>query len=67
MVKDAKGSIKKNIGLFKNRLKTSNDEVKNAVFTALVRSLIIYHLTPMKVAGMVTLDDIQRFETYLKR
>lgn len=67
MVRDAKKQIRKNINQLRYLIKTKDTKVYHSLFTAFVRSLIIYHFTPLLAAGIIDVSDIEHFEMFLLR
>ncbi len=67
LVNSAKTRIKQVLYIMKGRVTSRNQGVKVAIFTAYVRSLIIYHMTSLVATKLMTPEDVLMFETLLKR
>ena len=46
---------------------SKNTRVYNTLFTAFVRSLLIYHFTPLVSAGFMCLEEVHNYEVFLLR
>ena len=67
IVKDAKNQIKRYLNGIRNKLWKCKEDVKELLFTSYIRSLIVYYMTSLKAAGMISLDKISGYETHLRR
>jgi hypothetical protein len=67
IIKDAKHNIKKNLYSIKNRISCKSENVARALSNAFINSLLIYHMTPLFCANLITKDEIDKYETYLKK
>jgi hypothetical protein len=67
IIRDAKLSIKKNLYSIKNRISSQSQNVARAMSNAFINSLLIYHMTPLFGANLISKDEIDKYETYLKK
>jgi hypothetical protein len=67
IIKDAKMSIKKNLYSIKNRISTQSQNVARALSNAFINSLLIYHMTPLFGANLISKTEIDNYEAYLKK
>ncbi len=67
IVGEAKASIVANAKLIASRIQSQSSAVQVVMFTAYIRSLLIYHMTSLVAAGYKTLKDIDTYEIQLKR
>ncbi len=55
------------MGFISSRVRCIDAEVREHLLTALVRSLLIYHGTPMVAAGLWKRKEIEKTEIYMYR
>ncbi len=55
------------VGFISNKVRGIDAEVREHLLTALVRSLLIYHGTPMVAAGLWKRKEIDKIEIFMYR
>ncbi len=65
--KDAQNMIEKVLYVMRGRIQSQRANVKIAIFTAYLRSLIIYYFTSMVTAGFAFREDVVKYEAKIKR
>ena len=50
-----------------NRTRYLSTQAQKLIFQAFLRSHIVYQMTPLFATGLISLDDINRYETYCVR
>ena len=67
LVKNAKDTCRKYLFHIKGKIKANCPELTRLIHSAFYRSLIIYHFAPLLGAGVVSKQDILKYETNLMR
>lgn len=63
--KYAKQNIQKNLYMTANRIYNNPIRVKKVLFNAAIRSLLLYHYTPLLIVGLTSLNSIDKLEANL--
>lgn len=64
---NAKKQVKKNQSSLCSRIRHQSHLSQKILFSAYLRSLIIYQFTPLFATGIINKGEIDRYEVYLKR
>lgn len=67
ILKAIQSTIKSKLGSFKARIQLKDPKLKDAIFTSYLRSLIIYHFTPLVAVGLVLPADITKYEASIRK